>query len=196
MVEVTIERVVVHPLMGIAVLLKEKDRLLAAKATDRFLPIFIGPADADAIAVKLEGLTPPRPLTHDLLQSVMQMLGAKVDSIVVCDLRDNTFYAKLVLLRHTGELLEIDCRPSDGLALAVRTRAPIFVEDSIMEKVGIEIDPETGMEVPPGREKPSEKPDSVSEEELKRLSSFKEMIEGLDLDDFGNEQDNPSPEDT
>ena len=88
------------------VILKEKD-------AERFLPIWIGPAEADAIAIKLQGVTPPRPLTHDLAKDIITKLGASVDSIVVTDLQNDTFYANLIL-NFNGELLELDSRPSDA----------------------------------------------------------------------------------
>ncbi|MBW1856257.1 MAG: bifunctional nuclease family protein, partial [Deltaproteobacteria bacterium] len=96
--------------------------ILREKMAERYLPIWIGPAEADAIAVKLQGVAIPRPLTHDLLHSVIDTLGATINSIVVSDLKNDTFYAKIVLNVGGGQL-EIDSRPSDALALAVRTEA-------------------------------------------------------------------------
>ena len=95
------------------VVLKQRD-------SDRFLPIWIGSPEADAIAVKLQDVTPPRPLTHDLLGSVIDTLGASVDHVVVTDLSNDTFYAKLVLNLTGGGQTEVDCRPSDAIAIAVR----------------------------------------------------------------------------
>ncbi len=95
------------------VVLKQRD-------SDRFLPIWIGSPEADAIAVKLQDVTPPRPLTHDLLGSVISTLGASVDHVVVTDLSNDTFYAKLVLNLNGGGQTEVDCRPSDAIAVAVR----------------------------------------------------------------------------
>ena len=140
----------------------------------RYLPIWIGPAEADAIAVKLQEVTVPRPLTHDLLGSVIDALGASVNSIIVCDLRNDTFFAKIILVVD-GKQVEIDSRPSDALALAVRAKVPIFAEESVLNKAGIIIDPETG--------KPAPSRD-IPPEELEKMSAFRDFIESLDLSDF------------
>ena len=159
------------------VILKQKD-------TDRYLPIWIGPAEADAIAVKLQEVTVPRPLTHDLLRSVITNLGAGVSHIVVSDLQNDTFYAKVVL-QMNGNSMEVDCRPSDAIALAVRAETPIYVEDIVLEKAGVVLDKETGKPMIPGEEEGEEKPQKVKEEELKRLSAFTDFVDTLDLDDLG-----------
>ena len=148
--------------------------ILKEKEAERYLPIWIGPAEADAIAVKLQEHQVPRPLTHDLLGNVIGALGAAVSSIIVCDLRDDTFFAKIVLAVD-GNQIEIDSRPSDAIALAVRVKVPIFAEEIVLEKAGIIIDPETGKPAP-AREIPPE--------ELERMSAFRDFIEGLDLSDF------------
>lgn len=108
-----------------AILLKEIDG-------SRRLPIIIGAFEAQAIALEIEGIKPPRPLTHDLLKQLVDNLGASVVEIVVNELKDNTFYAKIVL-EASGLTNEIDARPSDAIALAVRTYAPIFVSESVMD---------------------------------------------------------------
>ena len=97
----------------------------------RRLPIIIGAFEAQAIALEMEGIKPPRPLTHDLLKTFVDNLGANVVEVVVSELRDNTFYAKIVL-EASGLSNEIDARPSDAIALAVRTFAPIFVNETVM----------------------------------------------------------------
>src|SRR4030067_1771603 len=117
--------------------------ILKEKMSDRYLPIWIGPAEADAIAVKLQGVTVPRPLTHDLLSSVIDTLGATVNSIIVNDLKNDTFFAK-VILDVDKKQVEVDSRPSDALALAVRTCVPIFADESVLDKAGILLDGETG----------------------------------------------------
>ena len=153
--------------------------ILKEKAAERYLPIWIGPSEADAIAVKLQGVTVPRPLTHDLLHSVIDTLGASVSSIIVSDLRSDTFYAKIVLNVDSGQM-EIDSRPSDALALAVRVQVPIFVEEAVLDKAGILLDKETGKPIPSETAEGQE----VDEEELRRLSAFTDFINTLDLDDF------------
>ena len=156
------------------VILKEKD-------AERFLPIWIGPAEADAIAVRLQDVSVARPLTHDLLRDVLEKLGAQVDSVVVNDLADDTFFAR-IMLRVNGERMEIDARPSDAIALAVRAQVPIYAEDAVLDKAGVLLDKE-GQPVDAGlaQHEPTSK---VNEEELQRMSAFREFIEGLDLDDF------------
>jgi bifunctional DNase/RNase len=97
----------------------------------RRLPIIIGAFEAQAIALEMEGIKPPRPLTHDLLKTLVDNLGASVVEIIVNELKENTFYAKIIL-EASGLTNEIDARPSDAIALAVRTYAPIFVNESVM----------------------------------------------------------------
>lgn len=99
---------------------------------NRRLPIIIGQAEAQAIALEIEGFKPLRPLTHDLMKQVIDNLGATVLEIIVDELRDNTFYAKIIL-EVSGFTNEIDSRPSDAIALAVRTQSPIYVADSVLE---------------------------------------------------------------
>src|SRR5512139_3633916 len=150
--------------------------ILKEKAAERYLPIWIDPSEADAIAVKLQGVSVPRPLTHDLLCSVIDALGANINSIVVSDLKNDTFYAK-ILLSVDGEQMEVDSRPSDALALAVRAEAPIFAEEVVLDKAGILLDRETGKPVSATAEGAK---GPVSEDELKRLSAFSEFIDTLD----------------
>lgn len=157
--------------------------ILKEKLAKRYLPIWIGPAEADAIAVKLQGVTVPRPLTHDLLSSVIDSLGAGIDSIIVSDLKSDTFYAKIILSVN-GEQMEIDSRPSDALALAVRTDAPIFAEEAVLDKAGILLDEETGKPIMEEGEEVDTKDKKVSEEEMRKLSAFHDFINTLDMDDF------------
>lgn len=112
--------------------------LLREVGGGRFLPIWIGPSEATAIAFALEGVEPPRPMTHDLLRDVTEALGATVDRIVVTDLRDGIYYANLVLHRDGEEVL-VSSRPSDAIALAARTNAPIFVFPAVLDEAGVEI---------------------------------------------------------
>lgn len=152
--------------------------ILKEETTKRYLPIWIGPVEASAIAVRIQGVAVPRPLTHDLLQSVIEALGATVNCIVINDLKNNTLYAKIVLNVDGGNV-GIDCRPSDGLALAVRTEVPIFAEDAVVDKAGILLDGETGETIAWETEGKS-----VSEEELRKMSAFADFINTLDLADF------------
>jgi len=159
--------------------------ILKEKMADRYLPIWIGPAEADAIAVKLQDVTVPRPLTHDLLRSVIDALGATINSIIVSELKNDTFYAKIVLNVDGGQM-EVDSRPSDALALAVRADVPIYAEEVVLDKAGILLDKETGKPFPPEREtgEAGGRGKKVSEEEIKKMSAFYDFINTLDLDDF------------
>jgi len=139
---------------------------------ERYLPIWIGPAEADAIAVRLQEVAVARPLTHDLLRSVIDALGARISSIIVNDLANDTFYAR-VLLDVDGRSIEIDSRPSDAIALAVRAEVPIYAEETVLDKAGVVLDGEKAMDK-----------NTVDPEELERMSAFREFIESLDLDDF------------
>jgi len=157
--------------------------ILKEKIAKRYLPIWIGPAEADAIAVKLQGVNVPRPLTHDLLCQVIDSLGASINSIIVSDLKSDTFYAK-VILNVDGGQIEIDSRPSDALALAVRAEVPIYADEGVMDKAGIILDEETGKPVVDETDEGLGKDRKVSEEEMKKLSAFYDFINTLDMDDF------------
>ena len=160
--------------------------MLKEKEAERYLPIFIGPAEANAIAIKLRGEDLPRPLTHDLLRNIIEMLGASVNSIKISDLMNDTFYAKIILNVEDGQM-EIDARPSDALALAVRVEVPIYAEESVLEKAGISLDKVEEAERMVAEEKEAGtegRGKKTSDEELKRLSAFSDFIDGLDLEDF------------
>ena len=155
------------------VILREKD-------ADRYLPIWIGPAEADAIAVRLQDVSVARPLTHDLLKNTIEMLGGRVSHIIVSDLSNDTFFARIVL-DVSGQPVEIDSRPSDAIALAVRAQVPIYAAEQVMDKAGVLLDDQDSVGEPMGEPSPS-----VAEEDIQKLSpAMREFIEGLDLDDFG-----------
>ena len=107
--------------------------LLRDKDGDRVLPIWVGGAEANAIAMQIENVSVPRPMTHDLLKNVIQDLHGDIKKIVVYDLKENTFYA-MIYVSTNGEVVAIDSRPSDAIALALRVKAPIFVEEEIITK--------------------------------------------------------------
>jgi bifunctional DNase/RNase len=151
--------------------------ILRDKSSDRYLPIWIGAAEADAIAVQLQEVAVARPLTHDLLRSVIDTLGAHVNHVIVNDLSNDTFYARIVLDVNGGSM-EIDSRPSDAIALAVRVKVPIFADESVLDKAGVMLDKD-GETVTSG-----DRTVKVNPEEIERMSAFKDFIESLDLDDF------------
>lgn len=176
MIELTIESIRVNLVnYQRVVILKEKN-------ADRYLPIWIGAAEADAIAVRLQDVAVARPLTHDLLRSVIDSLGATIEYIVVNDLSNDTFFARVVLTQD-GRTLEIDSRPSDAIALAVRAKVPIYAEESVLEKAGVLLDKE-GEPAEGSGEHALEGTTKPSPEELEKMSAFREFIESLDLDDF------------
>ncbi len=151
--------------------------VLREKGGDRQLVIWIGHAEADAITLKLQGHEVPRPMTHDLLKNVIEDLGASLEYIHIHELRDDTYFAHLVL-EQRGRRLEIDARPSDSIALAIRAQAPIFVAETIMDRVGIA----------PTEEEPTP---AAAEEGEEQLGVFRDFLETLDLDDLGGEEEAP-----
>jgi bifunctional DNase/RNase len=126
LIEMTIKGLMVDPITNMPIV------LLKDKEGDRVLSIWVGIFEANAIALQIENISTPRPMTHDLLRNVISDLDGRVDRIVVCDLKDNTFYA-IIHLTVKGERVAVDARPSDAIALALRTRAPILVEERVID---------------------------------------------------------------
>ena len=149
----------------IRISLKSSERvvLLRENEQERQLPIFIHATEADAIAAELKHQHPPRPLTHDLLKNTVDALGGELRYILVNDLRDNIFYAVLHI-EHDGRAVDVDARPSDSIALAVRARCPIYVADHVMEAAGVY----PAVEIESGQEGQD-------------LSVFRDFVETLDL---------------
>lgn len=152
--------------LGIDLLTHDPVVILKDIEGKRHLPILIGPFEATAIALALEGTQVPRPLSHDLMKSVIESLKARVDRIVIHDIQENTFFAKVVLESAAGPL-EIDARPSDSIALALRTGSPIYVSDKII----------------------LEDVDERSRDERIEESDFKRFIDDLKPSDFTNTDD-------
>lgn len=146
--------------------------LLKEARGEHFLPIWIGMSESEAIAIRLQGTVVPRPLTHDLLANVITELGGVVQYVVISDLIDNTFYAKIAI-EHDGELRLVDSRTSDAIALAIRTSVPIYAEESVVERAGIVNSPEIRTNV-------------VAEADEEGLDVFRDFIDNLDLDDLGD----------
>lgn len=162
---------------SIRVSLMSQQRIVMLKDTenDRYLPIWIGPCEADAITVELQDVEVARPLTHDLLKSIIDEMGGQMQHIKVNDLKDDVFYARLVV-DVSGKELEIDSRPSDAIALAVRAGVPIFVDESVMDKAAI---------------MPEEEVDAIENgdgEMDDKLDVFKDFVETLDLDDIEDDE--------
>lgn len=177
MIEMTIESI------RVSLMNYQRVVMLKEKMAERYLPIWIGPAEADAIAVKLQGVNVPRPLTHDLLCTVINTLGATINSIIVSDLKNDTFFAK-VILNVDGGQMEVDSRPSDALALAIRAEVPIYAEEAVLDKASILLDKETGKPVQQEAGKTKADSEKVSEEEMKKMSAFYDFINTLDMEDF------------
>ena len=138
LIEMTIKGLMVDPITNMPiVILRDEDG-------QRVLPIWVGIFEANAIALQIENVEPSRPMTHDLLRNVIEDLKADVEKIVVSDLKDNTFYA-MIHLCVGGEVVAVDARPSDAIALALRVRAPILVDESVITNAKtIDFSPETG----------------------------------------------------
>ena len=147
--------------LGIDLLTHDPVVILKDLEGKRFLPILIGPFEATAIALALEGTQVPRPLSHDLMRTMLESLQAKLEQIVIHDIKDATFFAKLIV-RANGDTTEIDARPSDGIALALRMHAPIYVTDKIALEETV--------------------PDKKTEEEM--TQRFRKFIEELKPSDF------------
>jgi len=171
LIEMVVESVRVHMLSSQhVVILKESER-------DRYLPIWIGPSEANAIAMKLQGLSAERPLTHDLLVSVVNALNSSVSRVVVTHVTDGTFHARLYLELADGSETEIDSRTSDAIAVAVRTGSTIYVDERVLDEAGVEPDEsEAGGE---------------SEE---KLEVFREFVNSLEIDLEGGEKGPPTEE--
>lgn len=163
---------------SIRVSLMSQHRIVILKdiTSDRFLPIWIGPYEAEAITVSLQQMEVARPLTHDLLRNVLETLGAEVQQVNITDLRDDVFYARIIV-HVNGHELEIDSRPSDALALAVRVHVPVFVDEGVMEQAAAE--PEEGVE---GEE------ELEGEMDEERLEVFKDFVDTLDLEEETEEE--------
>ena len=138
LVEMSVKGLMIDPVQNLPiVILRDLDN-------QRALPIWVGPVEANAIALQIENVTTARPMTHDLLRNVIHDLKADIQKIVVSDLKDNTFYA-LIYLVVNGEAMAIDARPSDAIALALRARAPIYVEDTVIDNAKtVDFAPEKG----------------------------------------------------
>ena len=172
LIEMVVESVRVHMLSSRhVVILKETGR-------DRYLPIWIGPWEASAIAMRLQGLTPERPLTHDLFASALEAVDARVTRVVISDLADETFHARLFVERD-GKVGEVDARPSDALALAVRVGAPIFAAPSVLDQAGLGADGGLGDDEEEGGSLLETTGEQIVDP---RLDVFRDFVNSLDVD--------------
>jgi bifunctional DNase/RNase len=152
--------------------------LLKTADGSRYLPIWIGHPEAASILMKLQNATTPRPMTHDLFVDVLGQLDVRVVRITVTELRENTFYAQITVAQD-GQEVEIDSRPSDAIAIAIRTEAPIFADERVIEESGIEFEAEDGEEPIPGE------PVSLTQEQIEEVTSkFKSFLEDVTPEQF------------
>jgi bifunctional DNase/RNase len=180
LVEMVVESVRVHMLSSQhVVILKERER-------ERYLPIWIGPWEANAIAMRLQGLTPERPLTHDLFASTLEELGVHIAQVVIADLADETFHARL-FLEAEGRVIEVDSRPSDALALAVRAGVRIYAAEGVLSRAAVE--PES--REPDGLEMTGELSPRLADP---RLEVFRDFVNSLEVDPEGEHREGPSRE--
>jgi bifunctional DNase/RNase len=173
LVEMTVESVRVHMLSSRHVV------ILKDSARDRYLPIWIGPWEASAIAMKLQGLAPDRPLTHDLFASALQELEVRVDRVIIATLAEETYHARLIL-EQSGKTVEIDARPSDALALAVRAGGRIFASEAVLDQAAL-----GGDGSPDEEDEGSEGiPLETTGERIvdPRLDVFRDFVNSLDVD--------------
>jgi bifunctional DNase/RNase len=167
LIEVTVDSIRVHlPTAQHVVILKEK-------VNDRYLPIWIGQFEANAIAMRIQGMAPERPITHDLMSTTFGELGISVSRIVVTALSEEVFFARLHL-QQNGREVDVDSRPSDAIALAVRFECPIFVAADVLDRAG----------VIPEKEEEETADDKVDED---RLAVFRDLVNSLDLPDLPDE---------
>ena len=174
MIEMTIDRI------GVSLNSYQRVVILKERDAERCLVIWIGPAEAESIAIKLQNVTVPRPMTHDLLNSVIPELGASVRHILISALKDDTYFAQIVI-RHGETDIEIDSRPSDAVALAVRAGVPIYAAEEVVDEAGVLVDPETG-DYAYARDSDGAEGRAVTEDELRRLSAFKDFVEELSME--------------
>ena len=154
--------------------------ILSESSGSRRLPIIIGSSEAQAIALELENIKPPRPMTHDLVKNMVISLGARIKKVLINDLAEGTFYARVILER-ADELVEVDARPSDAIALAVRFNTPIFVSDTVLNEAGISTEPETIK----GGSKNLPKKESSGEEGLSKLEELeKELHTAIETENY------------
>jgi len=178
---------------SIRVSLMSQQRMVILRETDaeRYLPIFIGIYEAQAIEISLQEVEVERPLTWDLLKNMITTLNARVTRVEVVELREDIFYGNIVV-EADGRIFQIDSRPSDALALAVRARVPIFVAREIMDTAGIT--PEEDLQQRAARKKDEKPAETEGEGGEERLSVFEDFLDKLDLDNIGGEGNADKPE--
>jgi uncharacterized protein len=177
-IEVTVAGLGIAPPSSVPLL------LLKEREGERVLPVAIGPLEAQAVVMPLQGVKPPRPMTHDIFVEIVASLGAHLRRVEITQLIDSTFHARL-MLETNGQERSYDIRPSDGVALAVRTEVPIFVAEEVLDQAAILSPQVTQLQEPPSSEESSSTSEAVDES---KLTPFKDFIESLDIDDLGSKE--------
>ncbi|HSV85545.1 MAG TPA: bifunctional nuclease family protein [Levilinea sp.] len=192
MVEVVID--------SVRVSLTNQQRIVVLRESnvERYLPIWIGPYEAEAITIALQEIEVARPQTHDLLKNLLQSINARLLRVEVIALREDVFFGNLVVELNDGRVLNIDCRPSDALALSVRAHVPILVAKEVMENASVVPEQENEAEEHSPASNPPE--EIIEEEAVERLSVFEDFLQNLDIDTSSDEdeeeeddEDRPNP---
>lgn len=184
MVEVVID--------SVRVSLTNQQRIVVLREvdTERYLPIWIGPYEAEAITIALQDIEVARPQTHDLLKNALNLLNAHLLRVEVISLREDVFFGNLVV-EANGHTIEVDSRPSDALALAVRAHVPILVSNEVMDSAGIIPEQDIQNQEPPASPSSggASSPQPASEESEERLSVFEDFLQNLGIDDLPNDEE-------
>jgi uncharacterized protein len=186
MVEVVID--------SVRVSLTNQQRIVVLRESnvERYLPIWIGPYEAEAITIALQEIEVARPQTHDLLKNLLQSINARLLRVEVIALREDVFFGNLVIELNNGQVLNIDCRPSDALALSVRAHVPILVSREVMENAGVVPEQESESEE---SEAESPVPEEIEEEAEERLSVFEDFLQNLEIDRSSDDDDDEEEDD-
>lgn len=188
MVEVQIDSI------RVSLMSQQRIVILRERSTERYLPIWIGVYEAEAITIALQEVAVARPLTHDLIKNILKEFHARVIRVEVVSMREDTYFGNIVV-ELNGQMLNIDSRPSDALAIAVRSHVPIFVARSVMNSVGIIPEVDLQEEAPEHTAAPLAPPPPPEEEVGQdRLSIFQDFLDKLDLEDLDKDKPDDNPE--
>jgi bifunctional DNase/RNase len=181
---------------SVRVSLTNQQRVVVLRETnaERYLSIYIGPYEAEAITIALQEIEVARPQTHDLLKNMINSLNGRLVRVEVVALREDVFYGNLVV-ESNGRILNVDSRPSDAMALAVRAHVPIFVSREVMENAGVVPEQDLGNQEPPAPLAPTPKPPAEEPASEERLSVFEDFLSNLNLGDLSNPQEDEDDSD-
>ena len=157
--------------------------ILKLKSKEMFIPIWVGPSEADAIAIKLQKVSLPRPLTHDLVVSLLESLSISIEYVLIESMKDETFFAKIAI-KNNDKIVMIDSRASDAIALAVRVTCPIYANDDVVEKVSVTLDHKN--ETVNKKNKATNESNLSDDDNKTDISQFADFIDTLDLESLGD----------